>query len=257
MGDNSKGRFFGLSVLCIVFVVGLILLNCKGEPCCPKIEFFKAKYKWLCKACDPVNRLFFKITYKTDGKKGCQFSGPGLMQLKNVTENKTYSTSNFKNTGTGVWENIPGGAMATVADDSTIKLIASGDNECAQPVDEKEIEVKVVRHFTVSSETLCFKYNDNPWPAGFWEGTTDIFGPGVVAFRVVNVNPWAVRFTHKGITTPQDIGPGMTSDIFQKTSPNGKWVISIPNKNFFNQAVDSGRELCVRIMLSCNCSIPD
>jgi hypothetical protein len=251
------GLALSLTFILMGILAVLPLTACKEAAlCCGKIEDFRSQFEYICPQCpDAGTRLYYKIVYTSNGKPGCTPGTEGcqgldtpLMGIKNITTN-TGVSANFVETAKGVMEN-PSGGMTFLTDQiCTLRLIASGNTGC--PTETKDITIKVVepgmRH------RLCFPHNDLPQGQGFWTGKTQIFGTGVVIDYIQNPNPFRIKVTLNGITTPQALAQDETSNLYHHKSPNGTWSIEIPNSSDYQNQVTGGKKVCVIVYLTCKC----
>jgi len=250
--QTAKSTLISIAMfLCILLIV--IIQGCNGAPCCPEIEYFYTQEEWICPNCpDAGARLFYKIHFTElteNGKKDCDSKEVQLMGLRNLTDNSgIHPDGKFIKTGTGIYENAGGGTFIQVSKTSTIRLTVTGEEGCDAA--NKEVTIRVVTEG--DSQKICFPHNDLPWPQGLWKGTTNIFGTGVIVHSIKNPNLFDISVTHNGITAT-NLKPSGISAIHRGQTASGSWAIQIDDKTEYQKFIQSSKELCVIVFLSCKC----
>lgn len=240
----------------------------EGPPCCPEIVEFEAPWQYICPQCpDSAIKLTYKIVY-VQYKSGHPCKGNiNWLEFKNITPSSDpseleFPTPTFIETSTGVFENPSGGLLVKVHPDSsgqykdeyTIQLIAKGSHkDCPSAV--REVKVKTVKEGTY--HVLCFNYKRD---TGFWQGTTNIFGPCVFIKSVTNPSPQPnsgtvsveINITHGG-ETAAGVPAGEKTIVFDGDVPNGLWQLEIPDENEKEPYIEAGYPLCITVYLTCVC----
>jgi hypothetical protein len=250
----------------LLLTIAAALSGCDGTPCCVITmpdQDFRVIEQYVCPHCPDagVHSLFaFGFYEGGDKSKPCQCdsSDPCLMGIKMVTgpTPKTSSTFQQNPTYSNVYQNPSGGYYLPVkpanvdgSNQIKLRLIVSPEEGCTPLKQEATVEA-VVDGKTVHE--LCLQHNDMPPSAAYWTGDVKVFGKWVTVHHIIHENPFRINVTHGG-KTALNLQPQVPSNVHKGLQANGKWAFEIPDETTRKQYLNSGKALCIKVYLSCNC----